>query len=46
MDRRGERFLMVRMPGAAKPGESQVAPPIRLNVVLNWLNELKARAPR
>jgi hypothetical protein len=45
VDRRGERFLMVRMPGAAKPGETQAAPPpVRVNVVLNWLNEVKARA--
>ena len=47
VDRRGDRFLMVKMPGAVAPGSVQDAPPpIRLNVVLNWLNEVKARAPR
>lgn len=45
VDRRGDRFLMIRMPGAASPGEAQAPPPpIRVNVVLNWLEELKARA--
>ena len=45
VDRRGERFLMIRMPGAAAPGEAQAAPPaVRLNVVLNWLDEVKTRA--
>ena len=47
VDRQGDRFLMVRMPGGEKSGESQVAPPpIRVNVVLNWLNEVKARASK
>ena len=44
VDRRGERFLMIRMPGAATPGGAQAAPPpVRLNVVLNWLDEVKTR---
>jgi hypothetical protein len=44
VDRRGERFLMIRMPNAATPGSAPVAPPpVRVNVVLNWLNEVKAR---
>ncbi len=47
VDRRGERFLMIRMPSAPTTGGAEAAPPsVRLNVVLNWLNELKTRAPR
>ena len=47
VDRRGERFLVIRMPGAAAPGETQAPPPpIRVNVVLNFLTELQARASR
>jgi hypothetical protein len=35
------------MPGAVNPGSAQAPPPpIRVNVVLNWLNELKARAAK
>jgi hypothetical protein len=45
VDRRAERLLMVRMPGAPSTGGGQAAPPpVRLNVVRNWLNEVKARA--
>ena len=45
VDRRGERFLMIRMPGAVTPGGAQAAPPpIRLNVGTNWLDEVKTRA--
>jgi hypothetical protein len=47
VDRRRDRFLMIRMPGAVNPGSAQAPPPpIRVNVVLNWLNELKARAAK
>jgi hypothetical protein len=47
IDRRGERFLMIRMPNAPTSGEAPAAPPpVRVNVVLNWVNELKARASR
>jgi hypothetical protein len=46
VDRRAKRFLMIRMPGAStSSGEAPAPPPIRLNVVLNWLEELKARVP-
>lgn len=45
VDRRGQRFLMVRLPTGAISGDSQAAPPpLRLNVVLNWLSEVSARA--
>jgi hypothetical protein len=46
VDRKGDRFLMIQMPGAASAAgsEAKPPPPIRLNVVLNWLDELKARA--
>jgi hypothetical protein len=46
VDRKGERFLMIQLPGAAPAasGEAPPPPPIRVNVVLNWLDELKARA--
>jgi dipeptidyl aminopeptidase/acylaminoacyl peptidase len=44
VDRRGDRFLMIRMPGAVTTGSAQAAPPpVHVNVVLNWLNEVKAR---
>jgi hypothetical protein len=45
VDRRGERFLMIRMPNAPTPGSAPAAPPsVRVNVVLNWLHEVEARA--
>jgi Tol biopolymer transport system component len=46
VDRKGERFLMIQLPGAARAsgGDDKPPPPIRLNVVLNWLDEVKARA--
>ena len=44
VDRKGERFLMIQMPGAATPAkDAPPAPPIQISVVLNWLDELKAR---
>jgi len=50
IDPRSSRFLMIRLPGAVVPSssdnkESAPPPPIRLNVVLNWLEELKQRVP-
>ena len=44
-DPKGDRFLMVQMPGAAAPtGEVKRPPPVRVNIVLNWLDEVKTRA--
>jgi hypothetical protein len=48
VDRSGQRFLMIRMPdapAAAGDKETPPAPPIRLNVVINWLDELKRLVP-
>jgi eukaryotic-like serine/threonine-protein kinase len=47
VDPRTGRFLMIRMPdaAAASGGDAEPPPPIRLNVVLNWLDELKRRVP-
>jgi serine/threonine-protein kinase len=43
-DRKGERFLMILLPGAAPAAtDDKPPPPIRLNVVLNWSEELKRR---
>jgi hypothetical protein len=38
---------MIRLPGAVttSSGGEAPSPPIRLNVVLNWLEELKQRVP-
>ena len=47
VDRGGKRFLMIRMPTAAPVAADEKAPPpppVRLNVVLNWLDELKRRS--
>ena len=49
VDRGGQRFLMIRVPSAAPAaGADEKAPspppPVRLNVVLNWLDELKRRS--
>ena len=47
VDRGGQRFLMIRMPTAAPARSDAKAPPpppVRLNVVLNWLDELKRRS--
>ena len=48
VDRGGKRFLMIRMPNAATAsgGDAKTPPPppVRLNVVLNWLDELKRRS--
>ncbi|MGI0149718.1 MAG: hypothetical protein ACREDF_09345, partial [Thermoplasmata archaeon] len=35
----GERFLML------KPVESQTSAPTQINVVLNWFEELRQKAP-
>jgi len=35
----GQRFLML------KPNEQEASPPARINVVLNWFEELKRRVP-
>jgi len=43
VDRKSERFLMIQMPGAATTAGGKPTPPIRLNVVLNWNEELKRR---
>jgi serine/threonine-protein kinase len=47
IDPRSGRFLMIRLPGAVttSSGGEAPSPPIRLNVVLNWLEELKQRVP-
>ena len=48
VDRGGKRFLMIRMPTAAPAAggddKTPPPPPVRLNVVLNWLDELKRRS--
>jgi eukaryotic-like serine/threonine-protein kinase len=48
VDRNGQRFLMIRMPSAPQAPSSETKapppPPVRLNVVLNWLDELKRRS--
>ena len=48
VDRSGQRFLMIRLPSAAPApgadGKAAPVPPLRLNVVLNWLDELKRRS--
>jgi hypothetical protein len=43
VDRKGDRFLMIQMPGASASGVSATPPPIQVNVVLNGLDDLKAR---
>lgn len=44
VDPKHDRFLMVQMPGAATPtGAVKPPQPVRVNVVLNWLDEVKAR---
>jgi serine/threonine-protein kinase len=46
IDPRSGRFLMIRLPGAVTTSSNEAPPPpIRLNVVLNWLDELKQRVP-
>ncbi len=42
-DPSGERFLMIRRPGVAAAGAAPK--PLRIDVVLNWLEELKRRLP-
>ena len=40
-----DRFLMVQMPApATTTGEVKPPPPVRVNVVLNWLDEVNSRA--
>ena len=41
--RDGRRFLMIK-DASAKPGNA--AAPTQINVVLNWLEELKKRVPK
>jgi serine/threonine protein kinase/Tol biopolymer transport system component len=44
----GKRFLMIRMPEAKDAGsneKSTAADPRRINIVLNWFEELKAKVP-
>ena len=38
----GKRFLMMRLPGATPAAP---AGPLKINIVLNWLEELKQRVP-
>ena len=40
----GKRFLMIR-PGATTDDESKAAGPRKINIVVNWLEELKQRVP-
>jgi serine/threonine-protein kinase len=43
VDPSGERFLMIRVPGTAEVDEEPSQD--RIDVVLNWVEELKARVP-
>jgi serine/threonine-protein kinase len=43
VDPSGERFLMIRVPGTAAPGEQPSRD--RIDVVLNWVEELERRVP-
>jgi serine/threonine-protein kinase len=46
VDPSGERFLMIRVPGTAAPTAEGAAPPRdRIDVVLNWFEEIKRRVP-
>jgi hypothetical protein len=38
----GKRFLMVKEPGSNTPED---AGPLKLNVIVNWFEELKERVP-
>jgi hypothetical protein len=40
----GERFLIIRAPGAT-PTEDEPPQTDRIDVVLNWVEELKSRVP-
>ncbi len=40
----GKRFLMIKLPAAAA-GASQAAGPQKIDVIVNWLQELKQRVP-
>jgi serine/threonine-protein kinase len=43
VDPSGERFLVIRVPGTAAPDDE--TSPDRIDVVLNWSEELEARVP-
>jgi hypothetical protein len=43
VDPSGERFLMIREPATAERDGEQ--PTARIDVVINWLEELKSRVP-
>lgn len=45
VDPSGERFLMIRAPDAPQPDEPDDASRPRIDVVLNWFEELRARVP-
>jgi serine/threonine protein kinase/Tol biopolymer transport system component len=38
----GKRFLMIKLPGTVAPGSGG---PLKINIVLNWFEELKQRVP-
>jgi hypothetical protein len=40
----GKRFLMIKSPAAAG-SESASAGPRKINIILNWFEELKERVP-
>jgi hypothetical protein len=43
VDPSGERFLIIRIPGTAEPSDEPSQD--RIDVVLNWVEELKSRVP-
>jgi hypothetical protein len=43
VDPSGERFLMIRVPGTAAVDDEPAQD--RIDVVLNWVEELKSRVP-
>jgi hypothetical protein len=45
VDPSGQRFLMIRQPGTGAAGEDEEPSRQRIDVVLNWFEELKSRVP-
>jgi hypothetical protein len=47
VDPKNDRFLMITMP-EGRPAAAPPPPPpeVRINVVLNWFEELKQRVPK
>jgi hypothetical protein len=45
MSRDGKRFLMIKLPASTGASPAAAAPRPKINIVVNWFEELKQRVP-